>query len=181
MPVILSFWRPESWRKSWYTASEDSVCILDCWILSALLPDLFSEENVEDSDHLLHCLVFVVQSLSRVRLFATRWTVAFQVSPSMGFSRQEYWSGLPFSSPGDLPDPGIEPGFPALEADALTSEPSGTHSKNKWLYAHGCEKGEALLPLVSCLQPQLFFWWQSAFSKTNWVSPFCLETYYPTL
>ena len=99
----------------------------------------------------------------------------------MGFSRQEYWSGLPFPSPGDLPDPGIEPGSPALEADALTSEPSGTHSKNKWLYAHGCEKGEALLPLVSCLQPQLFFWWQSAFSKTNWVSPFCLETYYPTL
>ena len=44
-------------------------------------------------------------------------------SSSMGFSRQEYWSGLPFPFPGDLPDPGIEPGFPALEADALTSEP----------------------------------------------------------
>ena len=43
----------------------------------------------------------------------------------MGFSRQEYWSGLPFPSPGDLPDPGIEPGSPALEADALTSEPPG--------------------------------------------------------
>ena len=43
----------------------------------------------------------------------------------MGFSRQEYWSGLPFPSPGDLPDPGIEPGFPSLEADALTSEPPG--------------------------------------------------------
>ena len=45
----------------------------------------------------------------------------------MGFSRQEYWSGLPFPSPGDLPDPGIEPRFPALEADALTSEPPGKH------------------------------------------------------
>ena len=45
----------------------------------------------------------------------------------MGFSRQEYWSGLPFPSPGDLPDPGIEPGSPALEADALTSELSGKH------------------------------------------------------
>ena len=45
--------------------------------------------------------------------------------PSLGFSRQEYWSGLPFPSPGDLPDPGIEPGSPALEADALTSEPLG--------------------------------------------------------
>ena len=64
-----------------------------------------------------------VKSLSRVRLFATPWTVAYQASPSMGFSRQEYWSGLPFPSPGDLLDPGIEPGSPALEADALTSEP----------------------------------------------------------
>ena len=61
--------------------------------------------------------------LSRVRLFATPWTVAYQTSPSRGFSRQEYWSGLPFSSPGDLPDPGIEPRSPALQADALTSEP----------------------------------------------------------
>ena len=50
------------------------------------------------------------KSLSRVWLFATPWTVAYQFSPSMGFSRQEYWSGLPFPSPGDLSDPGIEPG-----------------------------------------------------------------------
>ena len=53
----------------------------------------------------------------------TLWTVAYQASASMGFSRQEYWSGLPFPSPGDLPDPGIESGSPALEADVLTSEP----------------------------------------------------------
>ena len=58
--------------------------------------------------------------LSRVRLFATPWIVAYQASPSMGFSRQQYWSGLPFRSPGDLPDPRIESGSPALEADALT-------------------------------------------------------------
>ena len=64
-------------------------------------------------------------SLSRVRLFATPWTVAYQVPPSMGLSRQEYWSGLPFPSPGDRPDLGIEPGSPALQADALTSEPPG--------------------------------------------------------
>ena len=57
--------------------------------------------------------------------FATPWTVACQALLSMGFSRQEYWSGLPFPSPGDLPDSGIEPGSPALEADALTSEPPG--------------------------------------------------------
>ena len=56
-------------------------------------------------------------------LFATAWTVAYQAPPSMGFPRQEYWSGLPFPSPGDLPNPGIEPGSPALQADALPSEP----------------------------------------------------------
>ena len=66
-----------------------------------------------------------LKSLSRVRLFATPWTIAHQAPPSMGFSRQEYWSGLPFPSPGDLPNPGIEPRSPALQADALTSEPPG--------------------------------------------------------
>ena len=66
-----------------------------------------------------------VKSLSRVRLFATPWTVAYQAPPSMEFSRQEYWSGLPFPSPEDLPNPGIEPGSPALQADALPSEPPG--------------------------------------------------------
>ena len=64
-----------------------------------------------------------MKSLSRVRLFATPWTVAHQAPPSMGFSRQEYWRGLPFPAPGDLPDPGIEPKSPALQTDALTSEP----------------------------------------------------------
>ena len=53
------------------------------------------------------------------------WTVAHQAPPSMGFSRQEYWSGLPFPSPGDLPNPGIEPRSPTLQADALTSAPPG--------------------------------------------------------
>ena len=66
-----------------------------------------------------------VKSLSRVRLFATPWTVARQAPPCMGFSRQESWSGLPLPSPGDLPDPGIEPGSPALQTDALPSEPLG--------------------------------------------------------
>ena len=50
------------------------------------------------------------------------WTVAFQAPLSMGFSRQEYWSGFPFPSPGDLPDPGTEPGSPALQADDLPTE-----------------------------------------------------------
>ena len=54
------------------------------------------------------------KSFSRVQLFVTPWTVAYQAPLSMGFSRQEYWSGLPFPSPGDLPDPRIEPRSPAL-------------------------------------------------------------------
>ena len=69
------------------------------------------------------------KSLSRVQLFATPWTVAYQAFPSMGFSKQEFWSGLPFPSPGDLPDPRIESGSPAMEADALTSEPPGNRRK----------------------------------------------------
>ena len=55
-----------------------------------------------------------VKSVSRVRLFATPWTVAYQASPSMGFSRQEDWNGLPFPSPGDLPNSGIDPRSPTL-------------------------------------------------------------------
>ena len=66
-----------------------------------------------------------VKSLSRVQLFPTPWTVAHQAPLSIEFSRQEYWSGLPFPLPGDLPNPGIEPGSPALRADALPSEPPG--------------------------------------------------------
>ena len=69
-----------------------------------------------------------VKSLSRVRLFAIPWTVGYQAPPSLGFSRQEYWSGLPFPSPGDLPNPGIEPGSSVLQADALPSEPPGKSS-----------------------------------------------------
>ena len=63
---------------------------------------------------------------------AAPWTVAYQAPPSMGFFRQEYWSGLPFPSPGDLPNPEIEPESPALQADSLPSEPPGkTHIQYK--------------------------------------------------
>ena len=62
-----------------------------------------------------------MKSLSRVRLFVIPWTVAYQAPPSMGFSRQEYWSGVPFLSPGDLPDPGIQPRPPAFQAGALAA------------------------------------------------------------
>ena len=60
------------------------------------------------------CLKVKVKSLSPARLFATPWTVIYPAPLSMGFSKQEYWSGFPFPSPGDLPNPGIEPGFPTL-------------------------------------------------------------------
>ena len=70
-----------------------------------------------------------MKSLSRVRLFAIPLTVAYQSPQSMEFSRQEYWSGLPFPSPGDLPDPRIEPRSTALQADALPSEPPGIKSQ----------------------------------------------------
>ena len=63
------------------------------------------------------------ESWSVVSDSATPWTVAYQVPPSMGFSRQEYWNGLPYPSPGDLPDPEIKPWSPALQADTLPSEP----------------------------------------------------------
>ena len=63
-----------------------------------------------------------MKSLSHVRLFVTQWTVAYQAPQSMEFSRQEYWSGSPFPSPGDLPNPGIETRSPAIQADTLPSE-----------------------------------------------------------
>ena len=69
--------------------------------------------------------VLISQLLSLVHLFAIPWTVAHQSPPSIGFSRQEYWSGSPFSSPGDLSDLGIEPRFLSLRADSLSSDPPG--------------------------------------------------------
>ena len=65
------------------------------------------------------------QLLSHVQLFAPLWTVACQAPLSMGFPGQEYWSGLPFPSPDNLPDPGVKPRSPAWQADSLPSEPPG--------------------------------------------------------
>ena len=69
---------------------------------------------------------FFCYSLSCVQLFVTPGNVACQAPLAMGFSRQEYWSGLPYSPPGDLPDPEIEPGSPALKADSTPSELEGS-------------------------------------------------------
>ena len=77
------------------------------------------QENRVKPNH-FNCFVF-----SHVRLFGILWTVAHQAPLSTEFSRQDHWSGLPFPFPGDLPDPGIKPRSPALQADSLLSEPPG--------------------------------------------------------
>ena len=101
------------------------ICLLEAWKKKAetFTYQVILTRNAE---------AVKVKSLSRVRLFANPWTVAYQAPPSMGFSRQECWSGLPFPSPGDLPDPGIKPGSPALRADALPSEPLGNLIKYRF-------------------------------------------------
>ena len=78
--------------------------------------------------HISHVCV-----LSRVGLFATPWTVTCQAPLSMGFFRQEYWSGLPFPSTGDLPDPGIEPMSPVLVGGFFTTEPLGKPTYTPYL------------------------------------------------
>ena len=70
-------------------------------------------------------LACLLSHFGRIQLFATLWTVARQAPLSMGFSRQEYWSGLPCPPPGDLPDPEIKPRSPALQAHSLPAEPPG--------------------------------------------------------
>ena len=72
-----------------------------------------------------HELYVKVKSLRPVILFVTPWTVTFQALLTMGFPRHDCWSGLPFPSPEDLPNPGIKPGSPELQADPLPSEPPG--------------------------------------------------------
>ena len=110
--------------------------------------------------------------LSHVRLFATPWTVACQAPPSMGFSRQEYWSGSPFSSPGDLPDPGIEPRSPALQAEALTSEPPGKpklllNNKGTLQVGQQDKQGEEMSSVehFSVSPPGLFFLTVASFTE----------------
>ena len=100
------------------------LLLLFCWISIDYMYLLYLTSI--DYIYRLLCSIWV-KSLSRVQLFATPWIVAYQPALSIGFSRQEYWSGLPFPSPGDLPEPGIEPGSPTLQADVLPSEPPRKH------------------------------------------------------
>ena len=92
--------------------------VLSCWVeAKAVWAEVTQQQQVK--------------MLSRVRLFASPWTVARQAPLSMGLYRQEHWSGLPLPSPGDLPDLGIEPRTSALQADSLRSEPPG--NCHRWL------------------------------------------------
>ena len=99
-----------------------------------LLPYFFLPLPLSSSSFLIPSLFVILQPLSEKKVsvshsvvseFATPWTKAHQTPPSMGFSRQESWSGLTFPSPGDLPNPGIEPGSSVLQADSLPPEPPG--------------------------------------------------------
>ena len=109
--------------------------------------------------------VVVVQLPSCVWLFATPRTAACQASPSLGFSRQEYWSGFPFPSPGDLPDPGIKPRSPTLQADALTYAAAAKSLQScpiLWDPIDGSPPGS---PLPGILQSRTLEWVAISFSS----------------
>ena len=89
----------------------------------------------------------------RVRLFVTPWTVAHQAPLFMEFSRQEYWSGLPCSSPGELPDPGIKSELLTLQTDSLLSEPPGKPPQMNYLSSNPCLR--------------VFFWEESHYDRTH--------------
>ena len=112
---------------------------MKCWLNKLLLVGWMDGTSTCDTNRIqnkfeftlvyssvfLFAVVAIIQLLSRVPLFETPWTVGHMAPLSMGFSRQEYWSGLPCPPPGDFPNQGIEPRFPALRADSLPSEPPG--------------------------------------------------------
>ena len=124
------------------------------------------------------CLCFLkvkvkVKSLSGVPLFVTPWTVAYQAPPSMGVSRQECWSGLPFPSPEDLPNPGIEPGSPALQAHALLSEPPGKPG----LYTRGLKIGRTnVLCVVKVFLTEVLFRNSETISEFEQISEYIVST-----
>ena len=127
----------------------DLQCCIDTCICLVFSNTIFHIYKVKDEYiYMLFMSMFIsmhVCVLSHLWLFVTPWTVAHQAPPSMGFSRQEYWSGLLFPTPGDLLDPGIELVSPALEADSL---PLGHQRSPIYIYiptipsSHSCKKQE---------------------------------------
>ena len=118
--------------ESWPTCIGPTTRCLKLSVQAWLSTNSLNSNYVKVQLHLLCGLSFAynnwepdVKSLSRVRLFVTPVDCSLPGSSSTGFSRQGYWTGLPFPSPRIFPDPGIEPGSPALQADALPSEPPG--------------------------------------------------------
>ena len=137
-PKYILYIMVHSWYCMLYVLTQSCLTLCDPmdWGTDSSVRGIFPGKNTGVGCHLLlqgssnpcylsllHCKWTLHHCASHVWLFATLWTVAHQAPLSMGFSRQEYWSGLPFPSPGDLPDPGIKPGSPALQADSLPSEP----------------------------------------------------------
>ena len=132
--VVSDSLRPDGLNSPWNSPGQNTE-VGSLSLLRGILPTQGSNPGLPHSRRILYelnhkgttiCTVKVkVKSLSHVRLFVTPWTVTYQALRSTGFSRQEYWSGLPFPSPGDLPNPGIKPGSPVLQTDALPSEPLG--------------------------------------------------------
>ena len=117
----MKFSRPEYWRGQPFPSPGD----LPSQGIESRSPALQADSLPAESPGKPKSESVKVKLLSRVRLFVTPWAVACQAPLSMGFSRKEYWSGLPFPSPGDLPGPGIEPGSHTVQADSLPSEPLG--------------------------------------------------------
>ena len=94
-------------------------------LTTGLYPAFFSSRRSINTCQAQKIIIIIIKLLSRVQLFVTPWAVSCQASLSVEFFRQEYWSVLPFPSPGDLPDPGIKPRSPTLQADSLLPEPPG--------------------------------------------------------
>ena len=120
-----------------------------------------------------------VKSLSRVWLFATPWTVTYQAPPSMGFSRQEYWSGLPFPSPGIFHSQGSNPGLPHRRQMLLPSEPPGkpgeSMDKEAWqAIVHRVTESQTWLKQL-CTHACVCFWHQSNMGLWEWVPSYFLK------
>ena len=123
-----------------FSPLQNLLAHLDHFFLLSFLPHFAYSTWAHQARPVFSGFCLRSESLSHVWLFAIPWTVAFQAPLSVEFSRQEYWSELPFLSSEDLPDPGIEPESPALQADSLPSEPPGNASLITLFYSTSCRR-----------------------------------------